>query len=284
MVTTKDAAQVRAQAGYARRFAEVTVFVGVWMALGYLLPNDPNLYLLVGVPLTVAFQLVVRRRPLRELWVRSGPRFRLDRKGVILAAALAILPAILLVQALGARQWIPAAWLVACLAGAVAAAYALRRLRRDEVGNTLRWTAIPAITGVVVLGALIVPAVIASPQAPQPLSMIVAGLQSALLYLSVTFVLEEVSFRGALDAHVHQPGDPRAWLSAVFLSALWGLWHLPIADMSQGIAITVAQLLLVHTIVGVPLSFAWRRTGLLVAPALAHALIDGVRNALIAGL
>jgi membrane protease YdiL (CAAX protease family) len=32
------------------------------------------------------------------------------------------------------------------------------------------------------------------------------------------------------------------------------------------------------------LSYAWRRTGSLAAPGLAHALIDGVRNGLLAGV
>ena len=45
----------------------------------------------------------------------------------------------------------------------------------------------------------------------------------------MTFVLEEVAFRGALDAHVHHEGEGRGWQSALFVSALWGLWHLPIS-------------------------------------------------------
>jgi membrane protease YdiL (CAAX protease family) len=42
----------------------------------------------------------------------------------------------------------------------------------------------------------------------------------------------------------------------------------------------LVQLLVVHTLVGIPLSHAWRRTGSLAAPGLAHAVIDGVRNGL----
>jgi hypothetical protein len=45
----------------------------------------------------------------------------LDAKTVALAAALAILPAISLVEAVVAAQWIPAGWYVACLAGTVPA-------------------------------------------------------------------------------------------------------------------------------------------------------------------
>jgi membrane protease YdiL (CAAX protease family) len=39
-----------------------------------------------------------------------------------------------------------------------------------------------------------------------------------------------------------------------------------------------------HCLVGVPLSFAWRRSGNLAGPALAHAGLDAVRNALMLGL
>jgi membrane protease YdiL (CAAX protease family) len=77
----------------------------------------------------------------------------------------------------------------------------------------------------------------------------------------------------------------RQWPTALYVSVLWGLWHLPIAGGGgQPLAATVAQLLVVHCAIGVPLSLGWRRTGNLAVPALAHALIDAVRNALIAGL
>jgi len=103
------------------------------------------------------------------------------------------------------------------------------------------------------------------------------------VYFPVTFVLEEVAFRGAIDAHVHRPGASRGWQSALFVSALWGLWHLPV---SSGMPLPVLVLILVawHSLVGLPLSRAWRRTGNLAAPAFAHAAIDAVRNALLLGL
>ena len=39
------------------------------------------------------------------------------------------------------------------------------------------------------------------------------------IYFPVTFVLEEVAFRGALDAHIHHDGDGRGWQSRCRLSA-----------------------------------------------------------------
>jgi len=63
----------------SRRIAEGVGFVVVWVALGLIFKlgdslNRQSLYLVIGIPLTIVFQLFVRRRPLRELWVRNGPR------------------------------------------------------------------------------------------------------------------------------------------------------------------------------------------------------------------
>jgi membrane protease YdiL (CAAX protease family) len=65
---------------------------------------------------------------------------------------------------------------------------------------------------------------------------------------------------------------------------LWGLWHRLVTGADAGLGVAIVQLLIVHCAVGVPLSFAWRRTGSLAVPAFAHALIDGVRDALLSGL
>jgi membrane protease YdiL (CAAX protease family) len=102
-----------------------------------------------------------------------------------------------------------------------------------------------------------------------------------LLYLPVAFVLEEVFFRGAVDAHVHHPGEPRGIASAVIVSALWALWHLPIVPARQAVTATLAGLLAVHVAVGIPLSVYWRRSGNLAVPATTHAFIDAMRNALL---
>jgi membrane protease YdiL (CAAX protease family) len=42
-------------------------------------------------------------------------------------------------------------------------------------------------------------------------------------------------------------------------------------------------IVVIHTLVGVPLAFFWRRSGNLAVPAFTHALIDAVRNALMTG-
>lgn len=256
------------------------MFVAVWVALGFLLPIGADAYLLLGIPLTIAFQVLLRRRPLRELWVRDGPRFRLDRRGVALAALLATVPAIFGFEALRAGDWPRVGWHVAAVAGALAAAYAVRSTSSVAV---LRSAAVAIAIGVggnlVVLGGIHL-----ATAAPIELSAMVGTvLKSLALYFPATFLIEEVAFRGALDAHLHHPGGGRGWQTALLVSALWGLWHLPVAD-GMPLPVLVVFLLTWHCAIGVPLSFAWRRNGNLAGPAFAHSVIDAVRNALLLGL
>jgi membrane protease YdiL (CAAX protease family) len=113
---------------------------------------------------------------------------------------------------------------------------------------------------------------------------LVGGVSSFLLYVSACFCIEEVAFRGVLDAHVHGPGAPRGFSSAVFVSVLWGLWHWPIVPHAGSWWALPLQLIAVHTVIGVPLSHFWRRSGNLAVPVVTHAFIDAVRNALLAQL
>jgi membrane protease YdiL (CAAX protease family) len=109
-------------------------------------------------------------------------------------------------------------------------------------------------------------------------------LQQFALMFPMCFVLEEVAFRGALDPHL-APSPVRwrfGWVSAVFVSAMWGLWHLPLQSFgSPAECVRYADLDLgVHVLIGVPLSFCWRTSGTLVLPCAAHGLIDAFRNAI----
>lgn len=259
-------------------------FVAVWIALGYLLPRDPNLYLLVGIPLTLAFQKLVRRRPIRDLWVRGTPAFTLDRTGKILAIVLAVAPAAMLVQSLATGQWVIAGWMAAAVAGAVPAAWALRQVRRAELRSWSRWVLVITAIGVATLSVLLVPQAAAAGWPGSAWLRLGIIVEALVLYVPVQFFLEEVSFRGLLDTHVHRDGAARQWPSALLVSALWGLWHLPVAVTDQGLPATIALMLVVHTLIGVPMSLAWRRTGNLMVPVIAHALIDAFRNALMIGL
>jgi len=108
------------------------------------------------------------------------------------------------------------------------------------------------------------------------------GLKALMFYFPVSFLLEEVAFRGVIDAHVHRPTAQRGLWSAVVVSMIWGLWHWPVVPHAAlPLWVTAIQLIGVHTVIGVPLSIFWRRTGNLAVPAFTHAFIDGVRNALL---
>ncbi len=268
------------QRSQGRRIVEGLGFVGAWVGLGYLLPWGSEAYLLVGVPLTVLFQVLVRRRPIRELWVRSdtvardrGP----TRRDLAVAALLLLAPLSWGVQAArGGSPWtIP--WYAAAVAGAFAASYALRSTTLRAI---LRCAALPTAVGVVgnllVVGGL----QLAGGAAIDLLTALGSVLKWLLIYYPATFVIEEVAFRGALDAHVHGPGKGRGWASALWVSTLWGLWHLPVSD-GMPLPLLVLSLVSWHCLVGVPLSFAWRNSGNLSGPALAHATIDAVRNAVL---
>lgn len=267
----------------ARKYFEVLAFVAVWMAAGWIFRLDANAYLLLGVPLVVLFQLFIRRQPLRNLWVRDAASFRLGLVGVVLAALLILAPGYdLVVVALPKKLWVVALWLLCACAGAVFAAFALRQQEANAARRGL-----PSFVAAVVIGIVIMAAgaLARHHSVGFPLPKLFFLLKQFLLYFAVSFALEEVAFRGCLDSHVYRPrsngeasGSP--WLSAIFVSALWGLWHLPTLSIpsAPAFAAAIPALIIVHTLVGVPLSFCWRASGTLVLPAAAHALIDAYRN------
>jgi membrane protease YdiL (CAAX protease family) len=262
---------------------EAVAFVAVWVTAGYTLSLSSNVYLLLGVPLTAAFQLVVRRRPLRELFAPATTRFALTKRGAAIAAVLAVVPGYYAIGALMAHDWSGLGWYLAAMAGAVAAAFSLRA---SPVVIALRDAALPIALGAGGMATVYAVLHIATGTQWPAMAAVAAVAKYTALYFPATFLLEEVAFRGALDAHVHHEGEGRSWQSAVLVSALWGLWHLPVASVASSfpLPVLVTELVVVHVALGVPLSFAWRRTRNLAAPAFAHAVIDAVRNASMLGL
>jgi membrane protease YdiL (CAAX protease family) len=255
-------------------------FVALWMAIGLLFHLDPNSYLLMGVPLVVLFQLGVRREPLVKLWVRDATNFRLNAWGILLGLGLAAVPVVDLVRGYHTAPWAVILWLVCCIAGAFAAAFGLCRFTRTQfqaLGFCL------ATAGVIGCAMMISGAIAQKHTLAITVSRATFCAKQFLLYFPVCFMLEEVVFRGAIDAHVHHPGEARPWWSAAFVSALWGLWHIGAVPMPERthaarIVVVVVGLLLVHIPTGVFLSLGWRRSGNLAVPAMVHALIDAVRN------
>ena len=178
--------------------------------------------------------------------------------------------------------WPVRLWLVCAVAGAVPLACSLVRATRAQWRELGLCLATAGSAGVL---AMTLGFLVRGNHGMNATARLFDGLRSFALYLPVCFMLEEVFFRGGLDSYLTRGGTRAPWLSAVFLSAVWGWWHLPILPMRGEHHLTqllaaVVTLPLVHCGVGVFLSIFWRRSGLLLVPVFAHAFIDAVRNAL----
>ena len=257
------------------RAAVATLVIGVYMALGFVFGLGAEAYLLIGIPITIAFQVLVVRRPLRSLWLRDAPPVTFTPRSIAAIVMLAIAPVIVAVG--GARDGELAlfGWGLAGMVGAVGAVYALRAMDRAAVLTTIRTT---LITGAVLVGLMVAYRLATGGFNGNLAAAAATAVVSLATYLPVVFVMEEVFFRGLLDPFLHgsTPGPDRA--SALYGSALWGIWHLPVAFISLGV-LTIPYLIVVHTILGYFFVTSWRRTGNLGAPGIAHAVIDALRNA-----
>lgn len=264
-----------------RRYGVVLAVVGSWMALGWFLHADGNTYLLVGIPLLWLFQRFVAKRPLRELWVSGPGRFALPWWAWLIAAAFMILPARNLL-AWHDADWAVRLWLAAAVLGAIPLAWCV------ALATAAQWRDLGLC--LLLVGSVGVLTILASfllrAHSDRTVNdRLLEGLRSFVLYLPVCFVIEEVFFRGGLDSYLTRGGVRAPWLSAFFLSAVWGWWHLPIVPRDgehrgSQVLVLAVMLPLVHCGVGPLLSIFWRRSGLLLVPVAAHAFIDSVRNAL----
>jgi hypothetical protein len=258
------------------RFLVVTLAVAVYMALGFLLHTDVIQYLLLGIPLLLLFQIGVHRQPLRTMWVRSGPPIRLDPWFFGLWVLFSLVPIYALVMAAQQGNVELAVYVLVAIIGAFGLTYAVRAMRPANVRQLglciLTCCLIYLIFLLLNLRNLHVPALLPG---------LLVGVENLLLLVPVTFVMEEVFFRGVLDTYLRQGEEGIGWLSAIFLSALWGLWHLPIVHPLQPLALIITVLLIFQIAIGVPLSIWWRRSGNLTVPGTTHALLDTIRNVLI---
>jgi membrane protease YdiL (CAAX protease family) len=251
-----------------------TLLVGGYMALGFAFRLSADAYLLVGIPITVAFQLLVIRRPLRSLWLRHAPPMSFTPRSIAAIVLLAIAPATVAARGVGDGDLALVGWGAASMVGAFGAVYALRALDRAGMRSTIRTT---LITGAVLVAIMVVYRLASGGFNGNVVAAVMGAAVSVATYLPAVFVMEEVFFRGLIDPYLHgtTAGPDRA--AALYGSALWGIWHLPVAFVTLGI-LTIPYLVLVHTTVGYFLVTSWRRTGNLAAPGVAHAVIDGLRN------
>jgi hypothetical protein len=214
----------------ARRLAEAIAFVGLWIALGYALRLDGNAYLILGIPLTVVFQVLVRRGRLEDLWVQGGRPF--GRSFVpALTAGAALAAALLFVTPVGSLG--PGLW--AAIVGAFGAVYALRQANAGTARDALGCVAIVAVIGIAIEASSAIGRGLSD---RSPAERLAVGALYLPLQFAIMFLLEEVSFRGAIDSHVHRGGESMGLFSAGAVSGMWGLWHLPlVAELSVVVAL-----------------------------------------------
>jgi membrane protease YdiL (CAAX protease family) len=274
------------QTSRLRRCLEAALLVALVIGVGLVFDMAMFAYVAMSFPAAVAFQLWVRRRPLQEMWVRRGPA--LSRSTLIpwLAVLFAIPPLIALItQSDSSSQVI---WTLVVIAGALPASYAVKQ-RGPE---TLRYVVLCLATAGLV-GALLLTlneiAELIEDIARGKTDFLPGGESDALAFAKSFvvlwpgyFLIEEVLFRGVLDSHVQHEGEGRGLLSAIFVSLLWGAWHLPvILELSPGASagVVIANMFVLQGLVGPFLSHWWRRSGNLLVPAFTHDFLDSLRNA-----
>jgi membrane protease YdiL (CAAX protease family) len=273
-----QAARLIATTALDRRLARAvvaTLVIAGYMALGFAFHLGAEAYLLLGIPITIGFQILVVRRPLRSLWLRQAPPMTFTPRSMMAIVGMAIAPAVVAVSGIRDGDLALVGWGLAGMVGAVGAVYALRAMDRDAVRSTIRTT---LIAGAVLVGIMVAYRLATGGFHGNLAAAVTTAAVSLATYLPVVFVIEEVLFRGLLDPYLHgsTPGPDRA--SALYGSALWGLWHLPVAFLTLGV-LTIPYLVVVHTIIGYFMVTAWRMTGNLAAPGVSHAVIDALRNA-----
>ena len=261
--------------GRMARATVATAVIGGYIALGFAFRLGAEAYLLLVIPITIGFQILVVRRPLRSLWLLQAPPMTFTPRSIAATVVLAIAPAIVAVRGIRDGDLALIGWGLAAMVGAIGAVYALRAMDRDAVRSTIRTT---LITGAVLVGIMVAYRLATGGFNGNLAAALTTSVISLLTYLPVVFVMEEVLFRGLIDTYLHgsTPGPDRA--SALYGSALWGLWHLPVAFLALGV-LTIPYLVVVHTTMGYFMVTAWRRTGNLAAPGVSHAVIDALRNA-----
>jgi membrane protease YdiL (CAAX protease family) len=261
--------------GRLARAVVATLVIGGYMALGATFNLSAEGYLLLGILITIAFQALVVRRPIRALWLRGAPPVGFTPRSILAIVAVAIAPAVIAVRGAQQADLVLTAYGVAAMSGAVGAVYAVRAMNRDAARSTVRAS---LINGSLLVGVMVAFRLATGGFHESLGEAVVTAVTSVATYLPVVFVMEEVFFRGLLDPYLHgtTPGRDRA--SALYGSALWGVWHLPVMSLDIGL-LTIPYLVTIHTVMGYVLVASWRRTGNLAAPGIAHAVADALRNA-----
>jgi len=121
------------------RYMLVIAFMAIYIAAGFLLHLSVTAYLLLGIPLTIVFQLWIARKPLHLLWMRHERSFSLSNAGWLIALVLLILPVYNVITLAAAHKLSPSVFGYYCavIAGAFPAGYCFGRLTRRTAQDLL---------------------------------------------------------------------------------------------------------------------------------------------------
>lgn len=258
------------------RYAIVVLFVALYITFGYIFDLNAQEYVLLGIPLTVFFQLFIAKQALHKLWVRGEEKFSLSPAACVIALGFTILPAYKIIHSFqeDTFTFVSLGCNLSTILGAVAAGFAFTRLNKKTTKQLF------ACLGIVLLIKGISFAIILIWVKPGEHPDYIRGITSLLTYIPIAFIVEEVVFRGMLDSYIHTPQNKIGILSVIFISVLWALWHLPLSTSNESIPFIVIASVINTGIWGIPLSIFWRRSGNLAVPAFSHAFIDAIRDAL----
>ncbi len=264
------------------RYIQITVFTFIYIGLGFLFKLGPNEYLLLGVPLGLAFQLFVRKKSIPSAWVRTDEKFILNKNALLYSALLCIYPIYRMFKIFSKDEFNLTSFLynLCIIVGAFGCGYAISKMTKKTAKETLFcWLTAGFIGSLMFVGIAVLKAVLNSRQINFNFETFVTSI---LMYTPIVFVIEEVVFRGILDEHISENDQKINYWSIIYVSFLWGWWHLPATKGGTEELILASIILPInHTIVGFFTSLYWRKSGNLIAPGFAHAFVDAIRNALL---
>jgi membrane protease YdiL (CAAX protease family) len=256
------------------RYLQTILFMVVYISLGFFLRLEAVSYLLLGIPLTLIFQLLVVRQPLYKLWLRDVEKFRLNKLGWTITLCFIAFPIYRTIELAIQDELtlLNLGYYSAAILGAFGAGYCYSNFTKKTATDFLLCL---GIIGVVRISFYFFPFIIGK-QEFNP--NFIAGIKSLLTYIPVAFVVEEVVFRGMLDTYIHQSKKTNGVWSALFISCIWGLWHLPLSMHGNTPILFVVLPSVTISLWGIVLSIFWRRTGNLAVPGFPHALADAIRD------
>ncbi len=254
------------------RYIQVILFVTIYIVIGFVFNLKPQSYLLVGIPLTITFQLFIIRQPLHKLWLRDGEKFHLSKLGWSITLCFIAFPIYKTIE-LATQDKLTLVNFVyysATIFGSFGVGYCYSNFTKNTVKDFLLCIGIIALLRI---SWYFFPFIFGNYKFNPDY---IQGIMSLLTYIPVAFAVEEVVFRGMLDTYVHQSKKTNGLWSAIFISCLWSIWHLPLS-IDQGLG-WIVVLALRACFWGVFLSIFWRRTGNLAVPAFSHAFVDAIRD------